>query len=115
MEINNNHILNKYDLAINKQKDSLKNIKELNDDNLHNMENEKLKRLTSEFTSILLKKMLKSMRSTLPEDKLFSGGFAEDVFTDMYDKEISKMGSKEQNFNRLNELLYKQLIKKQKS
>lgn len=113
MEINNNHVLDRYNLAIDRQKDSIDNIGDNNLDNIEN--NDRLKELSKEFTSILLQKMLKSMRSTLPENKLISGGFAEDVFTDMYDREISKMGSKQQSFNRLSELLYRQLIEKQKA
>ena len=113
MEIDNNHIIDRYNLAIDRQSDSIKDIA---DNDLDKIENDdRLKKLSNEFTSILLQKMFKSMRSTLPENKLISGGFAEDVFTDMYDREISKRGSKQGSFNRLSELLYRQLIEKQKS
>ena len=70
---------------------------------------EELKGVVSKFTSIFLKQMFKSMRSTIPEDGMIDGGFAEDVFTDMYDKEISKLGSKQNNFSGLNQILFEQL------
>ena len=107
----NDYIFEKYNIA-EMQKKSLEN----RGDNYPgtDQDNENLKKLTDEFTSILLHKMFASMRSTLPENKLLTGGFAEEVFTDMYDKEVSKMGSKQQNFNGLSELLYKQLLEKQK-
>ena len=70
---------------------------------------EELKQVVGEFTSIFLNQMFKSMRSTIPEGGMIDGGFAEDVFTDMYDKEISKLGSKQNNFSGLNQILFEQL------
>ncbi len=70
---------------------------------------EELKNVVNEFTSIFLNQMFKSMRSTIPEGGLIDGGFAEDVFTDMYDQEISKLGSKENSFSGLNQILFEQL------
>lgn len=70
---------------------------------------EELKEVVNEFTSIFLNQMFKSMRSTVPEGGLIDGGFAEDVFTDMYDQEISKLGSKDNSFNSLNQILFEQL------
>lgn len=70
---------------------------------------EELKKVVDEFTAIFLNQMFKSMRSTIPEGGMIEGGFAEDVFTDMYDKEISKLGSKQNNFSGLNQILFEQL------
>ena len=70
---------------------------------------EELKKVVDEFTAIFLNQMFKSMRSTIPEGGMIDGGFAEDVFTDMYDKEISKLGSKQSNFSGLNQILFEQL------
>ncbi len=111
MEIYNNSVQQKYRMTSAVQKSQFEDkVKKRRTDI---KENEKLRSLSQEFTSLLLQQMFKSMRSTLPEDKLFSGGFAEDVFTDMYDQEISKMGSKQQSFNQLSEILYRQLLEKQ--
>ena len=70
---------------------------------------EKLKQVVNQFTSVFLNQMFKSMRSTLPDDKLMDGGFAEDVFTGMLDREISQKGSKQGTFNNLNQILFQQL------
>src|SRR5690554_452795 len=64
--------------------------KELNRPDMTDYQNEKLKLLAEEFTSILLKQMFKSMRNTVFRSELLEGGFAEEVFTDMMDEEISK-------------------------
>ncbi|MFP4015641.1 MAG: rod-binding protein [Halanaerobiales bacterium] len=74
-----------------------------------NLEDEKLKLLASEFTSILMKQMFKSMRSTIPENNLIDGGYSEEVFTDMLDDEISKSGAQQNGFNSLARILYQQL------
>ncbi|MFP4661012.1 MAG: rod-binding protein [Halanaerobiales bacterium] len=74
-----------------------------------NKEDEKLKLLASEFTSILMKQMFKSMRNTIPENNLIDGGYSEEVFTDMLDDEISKTGSRQNEFNSLARMLYQQL------
>lgn len=77
--------------------------------NINDIQDEQLKKAANEFTSILIKQMLKSMRETIPEKKLLDAGFAEDVFTDMLDGEISKLGSGSSGFNNLSKLLYEQL------
>lgn len=76
------------------------------------IEDKKLKLLASEFTSILMKQMFKSMRKTVPENKLIDGGFSEEVFTDMFDEELSKTGAEQDGFNSLGRLLYEQLKNK---
>ncbi|HLV10053.1 MAG TPA: rod-binding protein [Halanaerobiales bacterium] len=83
--------------------------KELNGPGMDNSENEKLRLLAGEFTSILLKQMFKSMRNTIFKSELLDGGFAEEVFTDMLDEEISKKGASQQGFNNLSRILYEQL------
>lgn len=72
-------------------------------------EGQRLRQAVNEFTSILVNKMFSSMRDTVPDDKFIDGGFAEDVFTDMMDSEISKMGARQDSFASLNRLLYQQL------
>ncbi|MGM0446260.1 MAG: rod-binding protein [Bacillota bacterium] len=78
-------------------------------ENINSKGNEKLKAAVSQFTSVFLKLMFKSMRSTLPEDSYIGGGYAEEVFTDMMDEEVSKMGSKQSTFSNLNRLMFEQL------
>ncbi|MFW5856046.1 MAG: rod-binding protein [Bacillota bacterium] len=105
MEITPNPGPEQYQRADFKQQEE--NLNKLSEENSGN--DEKLKEVVSEFTSIFLNQMFKAMRDTVPEEGLIDGGFAEDVFTDMHDQEISKMGSKQNSFNNLNQVLYQQL------
>lgn len=77
------------------------------------LEDEKIKLLASEFSSIFMNQMFKAMRSTIPEGGLIDGGFAEEVFTDMLDSEISKLGAGQDGFNTIGRLLYQQLKRKE--
>ncbi len=111
LDINNGSSLVKYRLSnmqnnnlINEQKDKINDEIEVSND-----ESDKLRGAVNNFTAILLKKMFASMRDTLPENKFLDAGFAEDVFTDMLYRRISKKGIEQQEFNSLNELLYRQL------
>lgn len=111
MNINLNLINSQYETALSQQGKSnldhkVQNL-DIKGDNL-----EELKKAVSEFTSILLQQMFKAMRQTIPGDGLLNGGFAEEVFTDMYDQEISRQGAKNQQFKKLNQMLLQQLIRK---
>lgn len=77
-----------------------------------NNSDEKLKKAVSDFSAVFLKMMFKSMRSTLPENKYLDGGYAEEVFTDMLDKEVSKLGSGQSTFKNLNKVMFEQLSQK---
>ncbi|SRR6056297_1099044 len=90
----------------NQQIDS---IKKLNESNINGEHDEKLKKAIADFTSVFLKMMFKSMRSTLPENKYIDGGYAEEVFTDMMDKQISELGSGQSTFKNLNRAMFEQL------
>ncbi|MFW5981734.1 MAG: rod-binding protein [Halanaerobiaceae bacterium] len=81
-------------------------------DDTKGLENEQLKVLANEFTSILMNQMFKSMRNTISDDHLFHGGYSEEVFTDMLDEEISKTSAEQKGFNAIGRLLYEQLSKK---
>jgi Rod binding domain-containing protein len=62
-----------------------------------------------EFESIFVKMMLKEMRNSVDKtDSLLSGGWAEDIYTDMLDDEYSKSIAKNAGFG-LADQLYKQL------
>jgi peptidoglycan hydrolase FlgJ len=66
-----------------------------------------------EFEAIFVKMMLKEMRSTVDKsDSLISGGWAEDIYSDMLDDEYSKSMAKKAGFG-LADQLYKQLAKAQ--
>jgi peptidoglycan hydrolase FlgJ len=62
-----------------------------------------------EFESIFVKMMLKEMRKSVDKsDALISGGWAEDIYSDMLDDEYSKTMAKKAGFG-LADQLYKQL------
>jgi peptidoglycan hydrolase FlgJ len=54
-----------------------------------------LKAVAIEFESLFTKQMLDSMRATLsPDDDLFYGGMAQDIFQDMLYEEYARMMAK---------------------
>jgi Rod binding domain-containing protein len=64
-----------------------------------------------EFESIFVKMMLKEMRKSVDKsDSLLSGGWAEDIYSDMLDDEYSKSMAKNAGFG-LADQLYKQLAR----
>lgn len=79
------------------------NVKQ-NNENLNALEKE-----AEKFTAIFLEKMFSSMKKTLPEEKMFDGGYAEDVFSDMLTKEYSQMAGKQGILGELNRALVNQL------
>lgn len=72
----------------------------------------KLKKQCREFESFLYNCMLKSMRATVPEDGLFSGGKAESLYQSMLDQEYAQTMSEKMDSS-LADALYKQLMQKQ--
>lgn len=110
MELNTNLIQQNYSQILSEH--DLKKIKHQQiSSNLTEQERaeQRLRLLANEFTSILLKQMFKAMRNTVPKGELIDGGYAEEVFTDMLDGEISKLGPTDPGFSSLGKLLYEQL------
>ncbi|MFW5873442.1 MAG: rod-binding protein [Bacillota bacterium] len=70
---------------------------------------EALKKAINDFMSIFMQQMFKSMRNSVPEDGIISGGYAEEVFTEMLDKEVSEIGSEQGLFKDINRQIYQQL------
>jgi len=73
-------------------------------------EDKKLKDASMEFESIFVYQMLKSMRATVPKNKLINGGMAEDIFQGMLDQEYAKIMSQNSQFG-LGMKVYEQLRK----
>jgi len=64
-----------------------------------------------EFESVFVKMMLKEMRKSVDKsDALISGGWAENIYSDMLDDEYSRSIAKKAGFG-LADQLYKQLSK----
>ncbi len=78
-------------------------------------EKERLQNAAKEFESFVFNEMLKTMRKTIPESSLsegspFSGGMGKDIFTEMFDVELSKKVSNGGR-NSISEMLTHQLSK----
>jgi len=70
---------------------------------------EELQEAVNSFVSLFVQQMFGAMRDTVPEGGIIDGGYAEEVFTDMLDEEISEMGAEQSNFKELNQAVYRQL------
>ena len=70
---------------------------------------QRLREEIANFTAFFVNQMFSAMRDTVPESDFIDGGFAEEIFTDMLDQEISEQGARQDSFKRLNELLFEQL------
>lgn len=53
-------------------------------------ETNRLKAACESFEALFMQQMLKQMRATVPKDGPFSGGSAEQMYSDMLDAELSK-------------------------
>ena len=67
-----------------------------------------LRNACAEFESLLLNKMLQTMRETIPKSGLLDGGLREEIFTDLFDEQLAKTVSKGRGTG-LGEMLYRQL------
>ncbi len=71
----------------------------------------KLKRASEDFQSLFLSYLLKTMRQTVPESKLFGKGFGGEVFTEMFDTKIAEHLSGSAGMT-LDNILFNQLAPK---
>lgn len=53
-------------------------------------ETKRLKDACDSFEALFMQQMLKQMRATVPKDGMFSGGSAEQIYSEMLDAELSK-------------------------
>jgi flagellar protein FlgJ len=74
-----------------------------------NDDNAALKKACMDFETIFIETIIKAMRETVPKDGLFSGGFGEEIFEELFDQKIAlKMTSRgglgiaDTLYNRLN-------------
>jgi len=76
-------------------------------------DNDQLREVTREFESLFIKQMLDSMYDTLnPEDGLFYGGQAENIFRDMLNMEYARDMAHSGSFG-LADAMYDQLSSRQ--
>lgn len=69
---------------------------------------ENLKKVSQEFESFLIYYMLKEMRNTVPQNSMFHGGRAEEIFQGMMDEELAAEMSKAGGIG-IAPMLYQQL------
>ncbi|MDK2847414.1 MAG: peptidoglycan hydrolase FlgJ [Desulfuromonadales bacterium] len=69
-----------------------------------------LRKSCQDFEAIMLKSMLKEMRSTIPKDGLLNEGNDQEMFRDLMDQEVAVQISRTQGIG-IAESLYRQLSK----
>jgi len=72
------------------------------------VDTKKLKKLTSEFESVFLYYMIKTMRDTVPKSGFIYGKSGEEIYKSMMDQEIAKSMS-ERGKSEISETMFKQL------
>ncbi|MDA8138550.1 MAG: rod-binding protein [Desulfobacteraceae bacterium] len=75
---------------------------------------EQLLKACQDFEAIFVQQMMQQMRQTVPQNGLFSGGRAEEIYTSMMDDELSKTFAQGRGLG-LSEMLYRQLSSLQES
>lgn len=96
---------------------SLSDVEKLKEEHPKTLEGEKLqlKKASKAFEAFFMYQMLKTMRETVPESPmekggLFSGGMGKDIFTQMFDMQLSnKMATGGKNS--ISDMLYNSLVK----
>lgn len=71
------------------QAEQLGNKSRVGSGQLSDAKRKELKKISQDFESLFVGMMLKSMRATVPEDKLTGGGRAEETFRSLLDQEYS--------------------------
>lgn len=69
---------------------------------------DQLRSACRDFESIFIQQMMQQMRRTVPQDGLFNGGQAEQMYTSMLDGELSKSFAQQRGLG-LSDVLYRQL------
>lgn len=78
-------------IASDSLQESLKRqTRKLNDVFAKTKDDKKLLHAAEEFESFFIYMLLKEMRKTVPQTKLFHGGRAEEIWQDMMDEEVGK-------------------------
>ena len=72
-------------------------------------DSERLKQACEDFESIFVGFMLQQMRQTVPQNDLFGGGSAEQLYTSMMDSELAKSISHKRGLGLANQM-YRQLM-----
>ncbi|NJD37902.1 MAG: flagellar biosynthesis protein FlgJ [Geobacter sp.] len=78
---------------------------------LNEAERSKLKKISQDFEALFIGMMLKSMRDTVPEDKLTGGGKAEETYRYLLDQEYATQAARRGGANSIAAMVEKELLK----
>ena len=84
-------------------------IESLKNKSLDSKKDQELKKACAGFEAMFMKKMMESMRDTLPGDALFKESNASSIYTSMYDQYLTDQLSQGDQTTGLKEFLYNQL------
>jgi len=79
---------------------------------LTDVKRKQLKKISQDFEALFTGMMLKSMRATVPEDKLTGGGKAEETYRSMLDQEYAAAASKRAGAGSIAAMVEKDLLKR---
>ncbi|ACD96983.1 rod-binding protein [Trichlorobacter lovleyi] len=99
-------------LVQDKQAEQLGSRAKLSAHQLTDAERKKLKKISQDFEALFTGMMLKSMRATVPEDKLTGGGKAEETYRYMLDQEYAAAAAKRGGTNSIASMVEKELLKR---
>ncbi len=98
-------------LSQNSQTEQLKLAKKVKGEHLNDEERKKIKKISQDFEALFTGMMIKSMRATVPEDKLTGGGRAEETYRYMLDQEYATASSKRGGTGSLAAMVERELLK----
>jgi len=81
-------------------------------DLLTDSKRKQLKKISQDFESLFTGMMLKSMRATVPKDKLTGGGNAEETYRSMLDQEYATAASKRGGPGSIAAMVEKEVLKR---
>ncbi len=100
-------LINRMNIGLSELKTG--DIKKSSGKNVNKKDQQALHEACRGFESIFLDSMLKSMRKTIPEDKLFGDGNGMDIYTSMHDQYLARNISENGRGIGLEDFLYKQI------
>jgi flagellar protein FlgJ len=99
-------------LVQDKQAEQLATRAKVTAEQLTDTKRKQLKKIAQDFESLFTGMMLKSMRATVPEDKLTGGGKAEETYRSLLDQEYATAAAKRGNASSIAAMVEKELLKR---
>jgi peptidoglycan hydrolase FlgJ len=100
------------DLLVQDQKaEQLANRAKVTGEQLTDAKRKQLKKISQDFEALFTGMMLKSMRATVPQDKLTGGGNAEETYRSMLDQEYAAAASKRGGNGSIASMIENELLK----